>query len=50
MIWDEEQRSQRSLEGGRNNKAPDAPKKEKATPAKVDTIIGKTFGVDMAPT
>lgn len=41
LTWSKDQRLDRSLEGGVNNKFPDQPAKKMATPTKVMAVLGK---------
>lgn len=40
MAWTHAERLERSLEGGRSNKYPDAKPKQQATPKKVNAVLG----------
>lgn len=43
LTWTAAQRQERSLEGGRNNRFPDAPAKKAATPRKINACIGTLY-------
>lgn len=43
LAWTVSQREERSLEGGKNNRFPNAPAKKAATPSKVNTCLGVYF-------
>lgn len=43
LAWTVSQREERSLEGGKSNRFPNAPAKKAATPAKVNACLGMSF-------
>lgn len=45
LTWTTTQREERSLEGGKNNRFPNAPSKQAATPAKLNTCLGMSFTI-----